>query len=157
MESLIAPSVNLAILIVFLTYKLRQPIRDFVHGRHVSIAKQIEEVQDNLRNAQEKYDEITAKLKAIDAEIRSMQEQYRQESASIKQRIVAEAHRTAGMIISDANGSANGLYNELKEQLYFELVTKITDKVSQDIKTRLTSDDRSRIRQEFSLQVEKVS
>ncbi|MEO7161632.1 MAG: hypothetical protein ABI041_01810, partial [Bdellovibrionia bacterium] len=74
METLFAPSFNLLILIAFMVYKLNKPVKEFVSLRHKTIRDDIHSVKQELQLAQEKYDEFSARLKAIDAEIVTLRE-----------------------------------------------------------------------------------
>lgn len=156
MESLVASCVNLAILIGFLVVKLRVPMRDFVSNRHHSIAKEVEAVQVLLANAQRQYDEFTAKLKAIDGEIVTLREQMKKDAAEMNQRVVSEAQRLSAVLLSDAKATSDGLFSELKGQLYRDLSAHVLTRAEEVLQERLTGDDRVRIRQEFSRQVESV-
>jgi len=156
MESLVYPLINVLILIAFLATKMRAPIREFAAQRHLSIRGEIQSVQEQLRQAQEKYDEFSAKLKAVDAEIAILKEQTKQESASLKQKITNEARRVAGSVVSDAKNAAEGMFADLKGKLYCDLVNQVLDQAQGLLKERLTGEDRDRMRKEFSSQVESI-
>jgi F0F1-type ATP synthase membrane subunit b/b' len=156
MESLATSSFNFLLLVGLLVFKLRKPVKDFVAQRHHLIRDEVQAVREQLKLAQEKYDEFSAKLKAIDAELASLREQAKQEVTSIKQRMTQEARRSSGLIVSDAKNAAEGLYADLKGQLYGELSARVLDRAETLLRERLTGDDRARIRKEFSLQVEKI-
>lgn len=156
MESLIAPSFNLLILIAFMVYKLNKPVKDFVSGRHKTIREEIQSVRQELQQAQEKYDEFSSKLKAIDAEIVTLREQGQQEMTALKQRILSESRRLSLNIISDAKTAAEGLYLELKSQLYSDLSLQVLDRAELLLRERLTGADRVSIRADFSKQMETI-
>lgn len=154
MESLVAPSINLLILISLLVYKLRLPLRQFVADRHQTIRSDIQTVQEQLRISQEKYDEFSSKLKAIDAELVSFREQAKQDRIALKQRIISDSQRMATTLISDAKKSANALYDELKNELYLDLSTRVLARAEKLIQERLTDTDHQRIQREFAHQIE---
>jgi F0F1-type ATP synthase membrane subunit b/b' len=156
MESLTAPIINFLILVVFLGVKLRKPLQNFVEQRHHTIRNDVNTVREQLRFAQEKYEEFSSKLKAVQSEVSSMRDQTRQEVADIKQRLMNEARRSSSLIISDSKNSADGLFAQLKNHLYSDLSGKILDRAEELLRERLTGDDRARIRQEFSQQVESI-
>jgi F0F1-type ATP synthase membrane subunit b/b' len=156
MESLVTSSFNFAILVGILGYKLRDPIKTYVTQRHHSIRNELQSVKEHLRQAQEKYDEFSAKLKAIDSEISILREQTKQETQALKQRVLVEARRIAGTLVSDAKNSASGAFADLRSQLSLELTHKVMDRAEQLLRDRVTGDDRVRIRQEFSRQVENI-
>jgi F0F1-type ATP synthase membrane subunit b/b' len=156
MSSLFAPFINFAILVGFLTVKLRQPVKDFVAGRHVGIRDEILSVQDQLKIAQEKFDEFSAKLKAIDVELAALREQAKQDALAIQQKLIADAQRMASLIVSDSRTAASHLYSELRGQLYSDLSAHVLERAEKLLRDRLTGVDRARIRQEFSHQMESI-
>jgi len=156
MESLIAPSINFLMLVGFLGFKLKQPMIEFVAQRHISIRDEVQAVREQLKLAQEKYDEFSAKLKAIDAEVANLREQNKQDVAAVKQRLVTEARRLSGIIVSDAKKSAEGLYSELKFQLYSDLSNRVLEQAEKILYERLTGEDKVRFRKEFSQQMETI-
>ncbi len=156
MKELILPFINFTMLVGLLVWKLKAPIRSFVVQRHVSLRDELKRVREMLVGAQAKYDEFTGKLKAMDAEIVSLREQAKQDAAASKTRVVAEAQRLSATIATDARASAQGLYTQVKNELFLEVGMKTIDRAENILRERLTGDDRARIRQEFSNQVETV-
>lgn len=156
MHQLIAPTFNFLVLIAILAYYLKQPIKDFVSNRHVSMRDELARVRELLKQAQSKNEEFVSKLKAIDAEVASLRQQMAQDAKSAKQRLVSDAQRLSATIVSDARMAAEGLYSDLRGQLHSELGSRILERAETLLRDRLTGDDRARIRKEFSSQVEGV-
>ena len=156
MESLFWSTFNLLILVGFLVYKLRAPLRDFVSQRHVLLKNEIESVSHQLQDAQEKFEEFSARLKSVQTEASALREQSKQDAVSMQQRIVQDARRNAATIVSDSKTVAQGLYSQMASQLYSELSHRVIDRSEKLLRERLTGDDRVRIRQEFSRQVESM-
>jgi F-type H+-transporting ATPase subunit b len=156
MQELIAPTVNLVILIGILVYFLRAPLKTFVHERHVSLRDELARVRDLLNKARGEHAEFSAKLNAMGAEVASYRDQAKQDGQSSKQRIVSEAQKLSTNIVGDSRIAAEGLYSELKGQLRGELASKIMVRAEKLLRDRLTATDRERIRKEFSNQVESV-
>lgn len=156
MESLIASTVNLLILLGFLGYKLRGPLKEFVSQRHTLLKTEIQTVSNQLKEAQEKFNEFSSRLKSVQSEVSAIREQNKQDALQMKQRILNEAQRTATTIVSDSKTVAQGLYSQLAGQLYTELSFRVLDRSEKLLRERLTGDDRARIRQEFSRQVESI-
>ena len=155
MNGLIAPAINLAILVGALVYYLRLPLANFVRQRHETLRSDLQQVSEQLRDAQLKYSEFTAKLKAIDAEVSAIRDQMRQDGESAKQRILSEARRLSVSIVTDARSASVNLFSDLREQLRSELGLRVLERAEKLLTERLTGDDRIRIRREFSQQVEK--
>jgi F0F1-type ATP synthase membrane subunit b/b' len=156
MSELIYPFINLLILIAIIVVYLREPLRGFVRGRHETLRDELQRVRELLSQSQTRYDEFTGKLKAMEAEIITLREQAKHDAAASKSKIVAEAQKLSAMIITDARSSAQGLYAQLKGELFIEVGGKVLDRAEAMLRERLTGDDRARIRNEFSSQVESV-
>jgi len=156
MSTLVAPFVNVLILVGLLVYFLREPVRTFVSQRYETIRDTVKKVRDMLRQAQEQYDEFSAKLKAIDAEVVALHEETRQEAFAAQTRILGEAQRMSQIILSDARVASENVYSDLKTTLRVKLAARILERVEELVKDRLTGDDRAKIRQEFSVHVENV-
>ncbi|MBC7692987.1 MAG: ATP synthase F0 subunit B [Methylotenera sp.] len=156
MYALIPSVVNVLILVGIMVYFLRGPVREFVSGRSTGLRDEVVRVQAQLRDAEQKYTEFSAKLQAIDAEVVSLREQVRQDAEAMRVKTVAEAKRLAGSILVDAKDSSQSLYGDLKNQLRTELSGQVLDRAEKILKERLTGEDKLRIRREFSQQVESV-
>jgi F-type H+-transporting ATPase subunit b len=153
METLIAPFINLLILLGLMAYYLRQPLKEFAQGRAVTIRQDLKTVGEQLEQANQKHAEFSSKLKAMDAEIVGLKNQAIQEGQGMKARIAAEAQKQAANIVTDARNAAVVLYSEFKSQMYMELGNRVLDRAEQIIRERLTDADRARISQEFTSQV----
>lgn len=156
METLIAPTVNLAILLGILFYYLREPLKTFIQQRHVSVREELVNVREMLHKAQERYDEFSAKLKAIDVEIKTLHDQAKQEAQSSKTRVLADAQKLASHIVADSRMAAQALYGDLKTQLSTELGNRVLERAESLVRERITAEDRARIKKEFSNVVETV-
>jgi F-type H+-transporting ATPase subunit b len=156
MSELLAPTINLLILVGILVYYTRHPIRKSVEDRHVGLRDELARVRDLLRQAQEQYNEFSSKLKAIEAETTALRQQAIQDAEAARQRLVNDAQRMSQGISSDARRGAESLYVELKSQLASEIGGRVLERAEAILRDRLTGDDRARIRKEFSTQVETV-
>ena len=154
MSTLIMPFINLAILLTFLGWKLKGPAREFVSGRHATLRDELASVREKLADAKSKLEEAGARLKAVEAEKAQLREEIRNQAKQTRTRIVAEAQRLAQQIVTDAHASAHSLAADFKAQLIDEMGQKILDRAEAMLRERVTRDDRVRIRQEFSRQVE---
>lgn len=156
MEHLIAPAVNVLILIGILFYYLREPTKTYVHSRHLSIRDELQRVTEQLRTAQKQYDEFSSKLKAIDAEVQALRNQAKQDAQSLRVKVLAEAAKHASSIVSDAKLAASNVFTDLKVELRRELGTRVLERAEAMLRERLTQDDRTRIRHDFSRQMEAI-
>jgi len=154
MHSLVVPLINLSILIAVLVYYLRAPLKAFIKIRHESVRDELERVAEQLKLAQEKYDEFSAKLKAMQAEIVVLRDQARQDGEAIKLRLVNDGKRVSVAIVMDAKAAAEALIEDLRISLKRELAASVLSRAELLVLGRLTSEDRKRFRLDFSKQVE---
>lgn len=153
MGSLFAPALNLGILLAILFYYLKGPFKNYVQSRHTLIRNDLGQVRELLRVAQERYEEFSAKLKAVDVEIASVRERSQQEAEQLRGRIVSHAKQAAGSILIEAKFRAESLVSESRDQLRAELGQNVVNQAERLIQNLLTGDDRARIRREFSQRV----
>ncbi len=146
--------INFFILVALMVRYLRKPLSEFVQNRHKSILDELNKTKEELSHAQEKYDKFSAKLMSLDSEIFSLKNYTAQDIEVTKKRIMDEARRSAYQIITDARAGVDGLFMDLKSNMYRELVSHVLLRTEGLIRERLTSDDKLRIREEFSKQVE---
>jgi len=156
MESLVASSFNLLVLVALLVYKLRGPLKDFILQRHLTLKHDIQSVSEQLQQAQQKFNELTLKLKSVQAETAAIRAQTAEDAEQAKKRILAEAQRLSTNVVSDAKNVAEGLYLQMQGQLYFDLSNKVLQRAEKLLRDRLTGDDKARIRKEFSQQMESL-
>jgi F-type H+-transporting ATPase subunit b len=156
MKLLLIQAFNTAILLFILIRQLKEPLRSFVATRHSTIRDELAQVSEQLAGSKIRFEEFSAKLRAIDAEVASLRAQAKQDAQNMKTRTLADAQRLASSIVADSKVSAQGLYAELRSQLRTELAEKVVDRAEALLRDRLTGDDRVRIRREFSKQVERI-
>ena len=156
MHSLAISFLNFFILIGLLVYKLRQPLKDFVLMRHQSLREEIFSVREQLRLASERFEDYSKKLSQVDLEIQALRQQLKEDISQINQKILIEARKTSEAVVADARTSAQSLVSDLKADLYSDLVYRVVNRSERLVKERLTSDEKVRIQQEFSKQVERI-
>ena len=154
MEHLLAPAFNLGLLLVFLFVKLKVPFKTFVGARHTEMRDELARVRSLLKRANEQHEEYAAKLKAIDGELVMLREQTRRDAQAAKQKLLADAQTLSATVVADARSSALGLFDDLRTQLRAEVGGLVLARAETLMRDRLTSEDKTRIRREFSRQME---
>src|SRR4051812_33080107 len=110
MSDLIAPFVNLLILVGILAYYLREPVKQTVRQRHEGLRDELTRVRELLRGAKDQYEEFTSKLSAIAAKTTALPQQAIKDAKTAKQKITADAQPFPPNIGPDARRSAEALY-----------------------------------------------
>ncbi len=153
METLIAPTFNVLVLVGVLVYYLRKPLREFVETRHTSLRDETFKVSEMLARSQDQFNEYTSKLKMMEVETDSLKEQARQDAKSLRLRILSDARKNYGSIVADSKTACEGMVSEFRLELQKTFGLKIIERAEAILKDKLTKDDRIRLSQEFSQQV----
>lgn len=154
METLIAPAINLVILLVVLTYYARSPLVEFVKARRIRLETEMDSVRQELHTAKASLDEYSSKLKAIGVDAQAMTQQATEDAKRLGDRLVSSAKDSAGVLLSDVSHSVTGVYAQLKSDLRAECASLVVIRAESLMKDHLTGEDKERIRREFSHQVE---
>jgi len=153
MHPLIAPAVNLGLLLGFLFWKLREPAKSFVRTRHATVRDEVEKSARDLKSARAKFDEFAARISTFSSEAAMLHQQAVADAQAMKSRLITESKRLSAVIVVDATSAASAMFSDFKGQLRSELANRVLDRAEAALQSRLTSDDRIRIRREFSTQV----
>lgn len=153
--TLLAPFVNLGLLVGFLGYKLAGPLREFASGRQQSIRADLEAARTLLASARTKHEDFTSRLAALGAELASLSAQAEEDARRAKERIVQSARQAGAAVVADAHAAAGAMRDELVAALGRELGARALARAEEQIRSRLTGEERARIRREFSALVEK--
>ncbi|MBL7715930.1 MAG: ATP synthase F0 subunit B [Bdellovibrionales bacterium] len=152
-STLFWPAVNLSILVGTIFYTTREQRKSFVKDRHFKLRDEVENVSRQLKEAQVKYNEFSAKMKAIEAEVEAIRDQAQGDAEFMKAKVLSEAKRLATAIVSDAKTSTDGLFQDLRSDLRTDMANWVIDRAEGILRDRLTADDRAKIRSEFSQQL----
>src|SRR5688500_8433933 len=106
MQTLLLPAINLGILVAVLAYYLRQPAKDFVRNRHLVLKQEVERIAEQLRVSQERFEEFSSKLKAIDVELTALREQTQQDAEVMRNKVLNDARKLSLSIVADAQTAA---------------------------------------------------
>jgi len=153
MHELIPPFVNFAILVGILGYFLRKPVVEMVATRRTTIKTQIEEAQAQKAEAERRYQEFSAKLKAFEGEATQILERARQDGEAMKAKIIRDAQAMADRIVKDSEAAAFSNIQEFKDELRKETIAKAVELAERVIRDRLSSDDHKRMVNEYVGQV----
>ncbi len=156
METLIAPAINLTLLLVVLAYYLVGPLKAFASSRRGNIAEDLERSRQMLSSARERFDDFDSRLRSLGAELQSLLSQSAEEARRTRARLVQSANQLASTLVTDAQAAAGGMRSELIGQLRAEIATRAIARAEEQIRSRLTGEERVRLRKEFSALMEKA-
>lgn len=150
MHELLWPALNFLALIGMVSFYVRKPAKDFIEQRHLTLKQEVQGVRKSLKAAQDQADDLRAKMKSLDVEVAAIRDQGIQQAQALKLKTLSEAQRLSGVIVSDARNVADGLYGDLKMQLLREVGEKVTMRAEKMLQSRLTHDEKAKIRGDFS-------
>jgi F0F1-type ATP synthase membrane subunit b/b' len=155
MEALIVPAANLLLLLILLAYFVVGPLRVFAASRQGGIRHELEEARQLLSTARAKFEDLDARLRGLGAEVQALASQSAEDARRAQSRVVQSANQLGAAIVADAQTATTVMRNELVSQLRVDLATRAIARAEEQIRARLTGEERARLRQEFSSLVEK--
>jgi F0F1-type ATP synthase membrane subunit b/b' len=153
--SLLAPAINLGALVAFLGYKLAGPLKDFARNRQQTIRADLEAARTLLASARTRHEDFSSRLAALGAELSSLRAQAGEDARRAQARIVQAATQAGAAVVADAQAAAGAMRDELMATLGRELGARALARAEEQIRSRLTGEERARLRKEFSAMVEK--
>ncbi len=142
------------ILFVWLLIKFaREPLRDYLHNRHTSIRRDLQEAAALHQHAREKLSEIEDKLKNIEHEIAEMKEKVARDAQLEKERIIHAAEEEAERIIMQADQTLNAELRRARRQLEVEAVNAALEAAEKMIRQHINESDRKGINEGYFSQI----
>jgi len=154
METLIWPSISLFTLIAILVYYLREPLKEMISSRHLTVLGEVKHAQAMLHQSQEQYEEFSAKLKAIHAEVAALHEQMKADAQDSRNRIVAEAKEVGQQVTRDAKLACQYLVEEFRGHLCSEFGAKVLVRAEELMLQKMGVEDKKRFNKDFAQNLE---
>jgi F-type H+-transporting ATPase subunit b len=145
--------INFVVYVAILYILLRKPVKNFLAGRRDKIARTLEYLETQSRNLDEQTRAMRKQLDELSQERLGILSQYERDGAKERDRIIAEAHKTAQVIIQRAEAAMDLEVKTARQKLTTEIGRLAKDLAEKEIVEKITDDDRSRLVLEF---VEKV-
>jgi len=156
MSQYLFPFLNISILGLILYFSLKEKVKDGVRSRHEHFSKMVESAVRQLNEGRDLLENARNKLDSVDVEIESLQSQIQTEREQVSARIISEAKKLSGSVVSDARTRGEALINEMVSDVTRALALDVIRGAEDEIKEKLTHDQRTRIRGEFSSFVQGV-
>jgi F-type H+-transporting ATPase subunit b len=154
LSSLLWPAFNFVILVGGIIYLTKDNFVSFVATRHQQIKADLESARVQLEKAEKEFVQYQAKLQNLDREVRELYVQNKADMENSKLTLLAQARKMSDNIVADAKISSESMVHEFKNQMKADLTKQVLAKAEALIRTKLTGEDRERIRRDFSKQVE---
>jgi F-type H+-transporting ATPase subunit b len=149
--------VNFLLLVGVLVYFVRKPALQFFANRREEIGGELESAARVLEEAEGRFGEWQQKMAEVDGEFASIRDRERQRAQQERNRILADAERTAERIKADA---ANAVERELRRaqaQLRDEASELAIELAADILREKVAEADRDRLMDEFISRIEQTS
>lgn len=153
MNELIIPTINFSVLVALLGYFGWPVFKRSAAERREAIKKLADEARVAKLDAEKKYREFEGKLRSFEAEYEQHLAQARADAEALKQRIIAEAKKTAEFLVKDAESTAVANMAEFREELRRAAVDAAVTEAERLIRGQLSKEVQNKIIRDY---VEKV-
>jgi F-type H+-transporting ATPase subunit b len=145
----IAMIVNFGILAAGYYLLGRKPISAALQNRRDSIAKEIEDAQRILHEAEARAKVYQAKLDMLSDDVRAAREALLRAGEAERDRIVAEAEAKAERMRTDAQFLATQEMKQIRQDLWREALDSATHAAEELLKQRVTPADQERLAEDY--------
>ncbi|MDR1310250.1 MAG: ATP synthase F0 subunit B [Deltaproteobacteria bacterium] len=144
---------NFAVWALLLFFMVRKPVAKFFRDRRENIARTLEYLETQSRNLDEQTQFMRRQLDQLGQERETILAQYERDGAKERDRIIAEAHRAAEVIVQRAEAAIELELRTARRALAIE-AGELARTIARERLVEMTTDeDRGRLALEF---VEKV-
>ncbi len=144
-SDLLAPAINVGILLGVLCWKLKEPLHDFFASKAEEISNTLERASLKAKEAQIMLESENRKMSNLQSEIANIQKQSELDVQAYEKNLSKETEEKTHKLKSDANlkiqADRKAMMDELNAQLLNEVImkTKKTIKTNQDYQKKVST------------------
>lgn len=132
---LIAPAVNVGILVGFLVWKLKGPLKNHFDNKSKEVAETLERASLKSEEARVMLENQQRKMAALDKELKAIYEQAETDILVFEKNLSKEVDDKTAKLKSDANMKIQADKKSMMDQLNAELLDQVIQKTKTTIKT----------------------
>lgn len=132
---LIAPAVNVAIIVSFLVWKLKGPLTEMFNKKAADVSSTIERANIKSKEAQVMLDAQTKKMGHLDQDVKEIFNSAEKEVQNYEKNLAHETEEKTRKLKSDANLKIEASKKALVEELNAEILDQVIAKTKSTIKT----------------------
>jgi F-type H+-transporting ATPase subunit b len=157
LKDLIYRFMNFALLVIVLAVALKKaPVKQFFENRKKQIKENLEHLEIQKENAEERCRKLEAELAAFESERAGIIERLRVEGEAEKERIIAEAREKARHILLQADAAIKREVKNAEARLRADLADSVAEKAGKLIAASITDRDQDLLVDEFIQKVERL-
>ncbi len=141
----------------FLAMKLRPHVSNGLLARRENMAKQLEEARTQQAEAERRLEEYKAKLENLEAEVARIVRSYEAEAEADKQRLTEETDRAMLRFARETEFTISQEVKKAEKAIRDAAVSATLEAAEQLLTSKITSDDRRRLADEYIRDLEKVA
>jgi F-type H+-transporting ATPase subunit b len=148
--------INFVVYVALLYFLLRGPVKKFLFGRRENVARTLEYLETQSKNLGEQTAAMRKQLDQLSQERLGILSQCERDGAKERDRIIAEANKTAEIIIQRAEATMELEIKTARQKLTAEIGELAKNLAQKEIVENITDDDRGRLVLEFVDKVVKL-
>jgi F-type H+-transporting ATPase subunit b len=137
--------INFFILFGGLGFLLKQPIAHFFEARKQEIRSGLESAQRADVEARARMSDIEKRLGRLSADVADLRHQAEQESASDRERILAEARRDVERVMDQSKQEIERVARSVEREAREHIADLVIDRSGKALRTEMTQDDQKRV------------
>jgi F0F1-type ATP synthase membrane subunit b/b' len=135
LSSLIAPAVNLSLLIIFLVWKTKKPLKDYFENKALDISQTLDRANLKAKEAKVLLENQERKLASLQNEIKEIKNRYEQDLKQFENEYQAEINQKIAKLRSDSVGkiesNRKNMFKMLNEKILNDVISKTKKNVAQ--------------------------
>ncbi len=132
---LFAPFVNVAILVGFLVWKLKNPMKKHFDAKSVEVANTLERASLKSKEAQILLENEERKLANLTKEIKTITQQSESDVVSFEKNLSRDVEEKSHKLKTDADSKIRADKKSMLDELNSELINQVINKTKTTIKT----------------------
>lgn len=140
---------NFAVLFIALFFVLRKPVANFLTGRVDGIKTELNELEAKKVAAEKELAVYQEKLAKLGDEAKQIMAEYVRQGEDAKSRILKEAEASADKLEAQAKRNIESEFKQAKERLHADVMEKALAKAEALIKSKIGTDDQTRLVDEY--------
>ncbi|MDR2385998.1 MAG: ATP synthase F0 subunit B [Deltaproteobacteria bacterium] len=148
--------INFIVYVALLYVLLRKPVKNYFSGRRENLARTLEYLETQSRNLDEQTEAMRRQLDQLSQERLGILGQYERDGVKERDKIIAEAQKTAQIIIQRAEAAMELEIKTARQKLTAEIGQLAQNLAQKELAEKITDSDRSRLVVEFVDKVVKL-
>ena len=148
---------NAVLFFGFIAVRLKPHVSNGLIARRENMQKQLEEARAKQAEAERRLDEYKKKLENLEAEVAQIVKSYEAEADADRRRLVEDTDRAAQRFARETEFTISQEVKKAEKAIRNAAVASTLEAAEQLLNSKITSDDRRRLADEYIRDLEKVA